>query len=81
MELNKIIQEIKDLIAKSVGFLNSDAIDENVNLQDQLDIDSLEWVFFVIDMEGYYDVDINDMENIGTITDLAKLIKKAIDEK
>jgi len=78
MDRSKLLEQVIDVIADTLS-VKKEAINENTNLVDDLQVDSLDMVDLVLAIEQEFGIEIKDEDitpDIKTIKDVVELLEK-----
>lgn len=74
-----VFEKVRDIIAEQLN-LNKDNITPETNLQDDLHLDSLDLIEYVVVVEHEFDVEIpdEDMPKLQTVQDVVNYIEESM---
>ena len=78
MDRSKLLEQVVDVIADTLS-VKKEAINEDTNLVDDLQVDSLDMVDLVLAIEQEFGIEIKDEDitpDIKTIKDVVELLEK-----
>jgi acyl carrier protein len=78
MTENDIRGEILSVLTTIAPEVEADDIDDDVLLRDQVDLDSMDWLNFLIGIHKRLQVDIpeSDYQSLRTLTDLVRYVEQ-----
>ena len=69
-------EKVKEIIVDSLS-CDEDAVTLDANLKEDLDADSLDLFQVIMELEDTFNVKVEDVENIKTVSDAVSFIEKA----
>ncbi|WP_101950295.1 acyl carrier protein [Mycobacterium sp. 3519A] len=78
MTNNNIRREILSVLTTIAPEVEADAIDDDTLLRDQVDIDSMDWLNFLIGIHKRLNVDIpeSDYSSLRTLSDVVRYVEQ-----
>ena len=72
-----MFEKIRDIIVEQLDLDDSDSLTMETSLKDDLDADSLDLFQVIMELEDTFNVKVEDVENIKTVSDAVSFIEKA----
>ena len=80
MTEEQIFEKVREIAAEQLEVEASD-IKMDSNIKDDLDADSLDFFEIMNELEDAFDIKLESDENVSTIEDVVKYVKKQLDNK
>ena len=72
-----MFEKIRDIIVEQLDLDDADSLTMETSLKDDLDADSLDLFQVIMELEDTFNVKVEDVENIKTVSDAVSFIEKA----
>ena len=80
MTEEQIFEKVREIAADQLE-VDQDAIKLTSNIKDDLDADSLDFFEIMNELEDAFDIKLESDEDVATIDDVVKYVKKQLDNK
>ena len=77
--MNAEFEKVKEIIVDSLS-CDEDAVTLEANLKEDLEADSLDLFQVIMELEDAFDVKVEEVENIKTVSDAVNFIEKATEK-